>query len=56
MLELEIKDGMVFFSTTNKELILKAIEFLAKKYPKLEVKKGMQTTSLDLVGDEYNEL
>lgn len=51
MLELEIKSGMIFFSTTNKELILKAIEFLAKKYPKLEVKNGMQVTTLDLFGD-----
>lgn len=52
MLQLEIKDGMIFLSTTDKDFILKAIEFLAKKYPKLEVKKGMQTTILDLYGDK----
>jgi len=49
MLTLEIDDvkGTIYLSTTNRSEILEAIEFMAKKYPKIEIRNQKQVTLLD---------
>ena len=49
MLTLEIDDvkGTVYLSTTDRAEILEAIEFMAKKYPKIETRDQKQITLLD---------
>ena len=49
MLVLEIDDtkGTIYLSTTDRTEILEAIEFLAKKYPKIETRDQKQVTLLD---------
>jgi hypothetical protein len=49
MLQLEIKDGMIFLSTTDRRLCLKAIEFMAKEYKRLEARDRNQVTVLDYI-------
>jgi len=49
MLVLEIDDtkGTIYLSTTDRAEILEAIEFMAKKYPKIETRDQKQVTLLD---------
>ena len=49
MLVLEIDDtkGTIYLSTTDRAEILEAIEFMAKKYPKIETREQKQVTLLD---------
>lgn len=49
MLQLEIKDGMIFLSTTERQLCLDAIGFLAKEYKRLETRDRQQVTILDFL-------
>jgi len=48
MLQLEIKDGMVYLSTDNRFEVLDALSFLVKEYKKLEQRDCMQVTILDV--------
>lgn len=49
MLVFEIDDtkGTIYLSTTDRTEILEAIEFMAKKYPKIETRDQKQVTLLD---------
>jgi len=49
MLTFEIDDakGTIYLSTTDRVEILEAIEFMAKKYPKIETRDQKQITLLD---------
>ena len=52
MLQLEIKDSMIFLSTTHRQLCLDAIQFLAKEYKRLETRDRNQVTILDFIKDD----
>jgi len=52
MLQLEIKGNMIFLSTTNRQLCLEAIQFLAKEYKRLETRDRNQVTILDFIKED----
>jgi len=52
MLDLEIRDDMIFLSTTDRQLCLDAIQFLAKEYKKLETRGQNQVTILDFIEEK----
>jgi len=56
MLQLEIKDGMIFLSTTDRQFCLDAIQFLAKEYKRLEARDRNQVTILDFINERTKAL